>query len=94
MQQRAQDKDVTYQCHIFANQQNRDCWRLVYCKTVVALMQCLECCVHLQAQDYATKAIDLQPNSQQALLALVYIQLCRGNSNAALTLLRQQHVPA
>ncbi|KAL3136627.1 hypothetical protein ABBQ38_005867 [Trebouxia sp. C0009 RCD-2024] len=48
---------------------------------------------HLQhAHDYAARAIELQPHSQQALLALVYVELCKGNCNAALTLLKQQHV--
>ncbi|KAL3145529.1 hypothetical protein ABBQ32_003354 [Trebouxia sp. C0010 RCD-2024] len=48
---------------------------------------------HLQpAHDYAAKAMELQPHSQQALLALVYVELCKGNCNAALTLLKQQHV--
>ena len=48
--------------------------------------------VGLQAHEYASKAIQLQPTSQQALLALIYVELCRGNSSKALHLMKQQHL--
>ena len=47
----------------------------------------------LQAHDYASKAMHLQPDSQQALLALIYVELCKGNCSKALYLLKQQHLP-
>ncbi|DBA84865.1 TPA: hypothetical protein ACH3X1_005885 [Trebouxia sp. C0004] len=46
-----------------------------------------------QAQDYASRAIRLQPDSQQALLALIYVELCKGNCSQALYMLKQQHLP-
>ncbi|DBB12250.1 TPA: hypothetical protein ACH3X3_006354 [Trebouxia sp. C0006] len=47
-----------------------------------------------QAHDYASRAIHLQPDSQQALLALIYVELCKGNCSQALYMLKQQHLPA
>lgn len=47
----------------------------------------------VQAQTYAARAAQLQPNSQQALLTLIYVELCKGNSVMALTLLKQQQLP-
>ncbi|KAA6422840.1 MAG: hypothetical protein FRX49_07375 [Trebouxia sp. A1-2] len=46
-----------------------------------------------QAHDYASRAIRLQPDSQQALLALIYVELCKGNCSQALYMLKQQHLP-
>lgn len=48
----------------------------------------------VQAQDYASGAALQQPHNQQALLVLIYIELCKGNCSGALNLLKQQQVPA
>lgn len=53
--------------------------------------QSLQCNL-LQAHEYASRAIHLEPDSQQALLALIYVELCKGNCNQALNLLKQQHL--
>lgn len=46
----------------------------------------------VQAEDFAAGARVLQSNSQQALLVLIYIELCKGNCSSALNLLKQQHL--
>lgn len=46
----------------------------------------------MQAQEHALEAAVLQSNSQQALLVLIYVELCKGNCGSALNLLKQQQV--
>jgi len=47
-----------------------------------------------QAMQYVQQALSMQPNSQQALVCLVYLELRSGNTESAVDIVKKQRVPS